>query len=54
MEEDEDDEDGICLMTFASRFENKETVVNWKTTNLPCLRCKKIVKALFALTKYLT
>ena len=53
-EEDEDDEDGVRFVTLESRFENKETVLNWKTINLPCLLCKKMVKALFALAKYLT
>ena len=52
--EDEDGEDGIGFVTLESRFENKETVLNWKTINLPCLLCKKMVKALFALAKYLT
>ena len=28
-EEDEDDEDGIRFVTLESRFENKETVINW-------------------------
>ena len=28
-EEDEDDEDGIPLVTLESRFESKETVLNW-------------------------
>ena len=28
-EEDEDDEDGIRFETLESRFENKETVLNW-------------------------
>ena len=28
-EEDEDDEDGIRFVTLQSRFENKETVLNW-------------------------
>ena len=28
-EEDEDDEDGIRFVTLKSRFENKETVLNW-------------------------
>ena len=28
-EEDEDDEDGICFVTKESRFESKETVLNW-------------------------
>ena len=28
-EEDEDDEDGIRLVTLESRFESKETVLNW-------------------------
>ena len=28
-EEDEDDEDGVCFVTLQSRFENKETVLNW-------------------------
>ena len=28
-EEDEDDEDGIRFVTLESRFENKETVLNW-------------------------
>ena len=28
--EDEEDEDGICLVTLESRFKNKElTVLNW-------------------------
>ena len=53
-EEDEDDEDAIRFVTLESRFESKETVLNWKTINLPCLLCKKMVKALFALAKYLT
>ena len=53
-EEDEDDEDGILFVTLESLFENEETVLNWKTINLPCLLCKKIVKALFTLAKYLT
>ena len=52
-EKDEDDEDGISLVTLESLFKNKETVLNWKTINLPCLLCKKMVKALFALAKYL-
>ena len=26
---DEDDEDGIRFVTLESRFENKETVLNW-------------------------
>ena len=47
-EEDEDDENGIRLVTLESLFENKETVLNWQTINLPCLLCKKLVKALFA------
>ena len=51
-EEDEDDEDGIRFVTLESRLENKETVLNWLTINLPCLICKKMVKALFALPKY--
>ena len=25
----EGDEDGICFVTLESRFENKETVLNW-------------------------
>ena len=29
MEEDDDDEDDICFVTLESRFENKETVLNW-------------------------
>ena len=29
MKEDEDDEDGIRFVTLESRFENKETVLNW-------------------------
>ena len=53
-EEDEDDQDGIRFVTLESLFENKETVFNWLTINLPCLLCKKMVKALFALAKYLT
>ena len=28
-EEDEGDEDGIRFVTLESRFENKETVLNW-------------------------
>ena len=28
-EEDENDEDGIRFVTLESRFENKETVLNW-------------------------
>ena len=28
-EEDEDDEGGIRFVTIESRFENKETVLNW-------------------------
>ena len=28
-EEDEDDEDGIRFVTLESRFENKETGLNW-------------------------
>ena len=28
-EEDEDAEDGIRFVTFESRFESKETVLNW-------------------------
>ena len=28
-EEDEDDEHGIRFVTLESRFENKETVLNW-------------------------
>ena len=52
--EEEEDEDGICFVTLESQFENKETVLNWQTINLPCLLCKKMVKALFALAKYLT
>ena len=53
-EEDEEDEDGICFVTLESRFENKETVLHWLTINLPCLLCKKMVKMLFAIAKYLT
>ena len=30
-EEDEDDDDGIRFVTLESRFENKETVLNWLT-----------------------
>ena len=54
-EEDEDDEDGIRFVNLESLFENKETVLNWLTINLPCLLhvCKKMVKALFACAKYL-
>ena len=48
-EEDEDGEDGIRFVTLQSQFESKETVLNWLTINLPCLLCKKMVKALFAL-----
>ena len=29
IEEEEDDEDGIRFVTLESRFENKETVLNW-------------------------
>ena len=47
-EEDKDDENGIRFVTLESRFENKETVLNWQTINLPCLLCKKMAKALFA------
>ena len=53
-EENEDDEDCIRFVTLESRFENKETVLNWLTINLSCLLSKKMVKALFALAKYLT
>ena len=53
-EEDEDDKDGIHFVTLESRFENKETVLNLQTINLPCLQYKKMVKTLFALAKYLT
>ena len=55
-EEDEDDKDGTCIrfVTLESRFESKQTVLNWQTINLPCLLCKKMVKVLFALAKYLT
>ena len=53
-EEDQDDEDGIRFVTLQSQFESKETVLNWLTINLPCLLCKKMVKAMFALAKYLT
>ena len=28
-QEDEEDEDGIRFVTLESRFENKETVLNW-------------------------
>ena len=28
-EEDEDDEDGIRFVTLESRFESKETILNW-------------------------
>ena len=28
-EEDENDEDGIGFVTLESRFESKETVLNW-------------------------
>ena len=28
-EVDEDDEDGILFVTLESRFESKETVLNW-------------------------
>ena len=52
-EEDEDDKDGIRFVSLEPLFENKETVFNWLTINLPCLLCKKMVKALFALAKYL-
>ena len=52
-EEDEDDKDCIRFVTLEPLFENKETVLNWLTINLPCLLCKKMVKALFALEKYL-
>ena len=53
-EQDEDDEDGTRFVTLESRLENKETVLNWLTINPSCLLCKKMVKALFALAKYLT
>ena len=53
-EEAEDNEDGIRFVTLESRFENKKTVLNWLTINLSCLLCKKMVKVLFALAKYLT
>ena len=53
-EEDEDDEDGIRFVTLEFRFESKEAVLNWLTIYLPCLLCKKMVKTLFALAKYLT
>ena len=43
-EEDEGNEDGIRFVTLESRFESKETVLNWLTINLPCLLCKKMVK----------
>ena len=43
-EEDEGNEDGIRSVTLESRFESKETVLNWLTINLPCLLCKKMVK----------
>ena len=29
MEEDKDNADGIRFVTLESRFENKETVLNW-------------------------
>ena len=29
MEEEKDDEDGICFGSLESQFENKETVCNW-------------------------
>ena len=51
-EEDENDEDGIRFVTLESRFEKKETVLNWLTINLPCLICKKMVKALLALANH--
>ena len=56
-EEDEEDEDGIRFATLESRFENKKTGLNWytvETVNLSCHQCKKMVKASFALAKYLT
>ena len=53
-EEDEDDEDSIRFVTLEPRFENKETVLNWLTINLSYLLCKKMVKTLFALAKYLS
>ena len=53
-EKGEDNEDGIRFVTPEIRFENKGTVLNWLTINLSCLLCKKMVKALFALVKYLT
>ena len=43
----EEDEDGKRFVTLESRFENKESGLNWLTINLPCLLCKKMVKALF-------
>ena len=50
-EDDEDGQDGVRFVTLESRFENKETVLNWSTINPPC---KKMVRALFTLAKYLT
>ena len=51
---EEVDEDGIRFVTLESRFENKETVLNWLTINLSYLLCKKMVKTLFAVAKYLS
>ena len=53
-EEDEEDEVGVRFATIEPRFENKETGLNWQTINLSCHQCKKLVKALIALAKYLT
>ena len=45
---------GIRFVTLESLFENEETVLNCQTISLPCLLCKEMVKALYALAKYLT
>ena len=52
MEEEEDDEDGICFGSLESQFENKETVCNWWTINLLCHQSKKMVKVPLGLAKY--
>ena len=53
-EEHEEDKDGIRFATLESQFKIKETGLNWSTINLSCHQCKKMVKVLFALAKYLT
>ena len=37
----EDDEDGIRFVTLESRFESKETVLNWLTINLLAFYVRK-------------